>query len=162
MKRILTLITAIAVLHLTANAMDPVAKGKTNCCLGSYVIEKADYSIMVDGNALKTFVVSYENSDMTVLIGIDDSEKKRTSFLVQSDDLTVQYKCNRKYFGVNKACDEYIKEGFETDDTVLNREEYFHQRVITKDKKTDIEYIKLISVYFPQLVTDYEKVFAVK
>ncbi len=31
-----------------------------------------------------------------------------------------------------------------------------------RDPKSDIEHMKLISVYFPKLVKDYEKVFAVK
>lgn len=162
MKKILALITCIALLQLTGNAMDPVAQGKTFCCLGNYVIEKADYQMIIDGNAIKTFVVSYENSDMTITIGLDDSNKKCTSYIVQSDDLTIQYDCNRKHFGVNRVSEKYIKEGFETDDSSLNRTEYFRQKVITSKKKSNIDQVKLISVFFPKLVTDYETVFAVK
>jgi hypothetical protein len=162
MKRILSLITILSVLSLTGFAKAPVAKGKTHCCLGTYVVEKAIDPISVDGKAIKTFIVSYENSDLTVKIGVDKSDKKCIKYIVVSDDLQIQYDCNRQYFGVSKLDKKYLDDGFATSDINLDRRQYFYQKCITQDNKNEIDHVKLISVYFPKLVKDYEKVFAVK
>lgn len=162
MKRILSLFIVATLLGTAGFAMDPVAKGKTNSCLGNYVIEKASDPVMVNGNALETFVVSYENSDITLTVAVDESDKKCTSYLVQSDQLTMQYDCNGKYFGVKAVDRKYKTDGLATDKEHLNRQQYFHQKVITQLEKSKIDHVKLISVYFPQLVTNYEEVFAVK
>jgi hypothetical protein len=145
---------------LTGFAKGPVAEGKTYCCLGNYVVDNAIDPIYVDGKALKTFIVSYENSDLTVRIGIDNSDRKCTRFIVLSDELEIQYKCNGTYFGVERLDREYLNDGMSTSDLSLDRSEYFHQKVITPLRQSDIDYVKLISVYFPKLVKDYEKVFA--
>lgn len=162
MKRILSSIFIALLFTLVSNAMDPVATGKTNCCLGNYVIEKASNPILVDGTILETFVISYENSDAIVTVGVDKSNKKCTTYIVQSDNLSMQYDCNRKYFGVKKVDKKYSKDGYSSSDETINRSEYFNQRIITRLEKTELDHIKLISVYFPKLVTDYEEVFAVK
>ena len=161
MKKFLYLLTIpIFILSLSGFTKGPVAEGKTHCCLGNYVVDNAINPIYVDGKALKTFIVSYENSDLNVSIGIDKSDRKCTRFIVLSDELEIQYQCNGKYFGVKRLDREYLNDGMSTSDISLDRSEYFHQKVITQNLKSDIEYVKLISVYFPKLVKDYEKVFA--
>ena len=162
MKRIISLISLISLICFTAFAKGPVAEGKTYCCLGNYVVEKSVDPIVVDGKNLETYLVSYENSDMYVRIGIDRSDKKCTRYIVVSDDLSVQYDCNSKYFGVNKLGKEYFDDGLKTSDLTLNRSEYFHQKIISQVEKDEIEHVRLISVYFPKLVNEYETVFAVK
>ena len=64
------------------------------------------------------------------------------------------------YFGVERLDREYLNDGMSTSDLSLDRSEYFHQKIITPLRLSDIDYVKLISVYFPKLVKDYEKVFA--
>ncbi len=162
MKKIFSLLTVISLLSLSGYAKGPVAEGKTHCSLGNYVVDNAIDPIYVDGNALKTFVVSYENSDLNVRIGIDKSDRKCTRYIVVSDELEIQYACRRNSFGVQKLSKEYSDDGMSTSDLSLNREEYFHQKVITQNPKSELEHVKLISVFFPKLVKDYEKVFAVK
>jgi len=162
MKRITILIALLLVFNFASFAKAPVAKGKTNCCLGNYVIEKATDPIIVDGKALRSFVVSYENSDMTIIIGIDRSDKNCRKFIVVSDDLAVQYDCNGKYFGVKQVEDQYLDDGYITSDLAIDRSAYFHQKVITREPYSNIDHMRLISVYFPKLVKDYETVFAVK
>ena len=162
MKRMISFIAIACIISLSSFANDPIAKGKTHCCLGNYVVENAADPIMVDGVALESFVVSYDNSDMTVKIGIDKSDKKCTTYIVKSDDLTVQYDCNRKIFGVNHVNKKYLDDGLNTSGNLLDRSEYFHQKIITRNKYSELDHIKLISVYYPRLIMDYEKVFAVK
>lgn len=162
MKRILSLFVLISVLSLTGFSKAPVAKGKTHYCLGTYVVDKAIDPIMVDGKALKTFIVSYENSDLSVRIGIDKSDKKCTKYIVLSDDLEMQYDCTGNIFGVNRLDKQYLDDGYSTSDITLDRRQYFNQKVITQNSKKEIDHVKLISVFFPKLVKDYERVFAVK
>ena len=162
MKRMISLIAIVSILSLTCFAKAPVAKGKTHSSLGNYVVENAVNPIVVDGKELKTYVVSYENSDMTVRVGIDKSSKTCTKYIVVSDELTVQYECNKRVFGVKKVDKEYQNDGFVTTDLNLNKSEYFHQKVLTQLEMTDLEHVTLISVYYPKLVKDYENVFAVK
>ncbi|MBN1388637.1 MAG: hypothetical protein JW965_09340 [Bacteroidales bacterium] len=162
MKKFLYLFAISLILSPIGFAKGPVAEGKTYCCLGNYVVDNAIDPVYVDGKALKTFIVSYENSDLTVRVAIDKSDRKCTRFVVLSDELEILYQCNGKYFGVKRLDREYLNDGMSTSDLSLDRSEYFHQKVITQTKMSDIEYVKLISVYFPKLVKDYEKVFAFK
>ncbi len=162
MKRILSLFAATLIMGFATYAKGPVAKGKTYSSLGNYIVEVASTPVVFNGVELKTYVISYENSDMKVKVGVDDSKKRCTSYLVVSDELTIQYDCNGDYFGVKKAEKKYRKEGFSSSDLALNKSEYYHQKVLTRTQLTDIEHVQLISVYFPKLVTNYENVFAVK
>jgi hypothetical protein len=162
MKKIIGLFSIVALLIFSSFTNDPVAEGKTHCCLGNYVIEKASDPISVGGESLTTYSISYQNSDMKVRVGVDKSDKKCTSYIVVSDDLSMIYECNSHYFGVNKLDKNYQKDGLVTSENTLNREEYFHQKIISRSVKNEIDHVKLISVFFPKLVKDYEEVFAVK
>ncbi|MFO7755263.1 MAG: hypothetical protein R6V34_04685, partial [Bacteroidales bacterium] len=125
-------------------------------------IDRAVSLVFVDGNALETFAISYENSELSVRVGIDRSDKKCTRYLVLSDDLEVQYIASRKYFGVERVDREYLDDGLSTSDLTLDREAYFHQKLITQSRLDDTGYLKLIAVFYPKLVRDYEKVFAAR
>ncbi|MEA1886919.1 MAG: hypothetical protein U9N72_06900 [Bacteroidota bacterium] len=160
MKKFLFLFTIALILGPAGFTKAPVAEGKTHSCLGNYVVDNALDPIYVDGKALKTFIVSYENSDLNVRIGIDKSDRKCTRFIVLSDELEIQYQCKGNYFGVRRLGKEYLKDGLSTSDLSLDVSEYFHQKLISQQPKSEIDYVKLISVYFPRLVKDYDKVFA--
>lgn len=162
MKRVISLFALITVVSFTTFAKGPVAEGNTLCCLGTYVIEKAIDPIIINGKILPTFAISYENSDLTVRVGVDKTNKKSTSYIVVSDDLSIQYDCNSSYFGVKMLDKQYLDDGFATSNLALDKSEYFHQKVITRQVSKEIDCVKFISVYFPKLVNDYEKVFAVK
>ena len=162
MKRMISFIAIALVVSIASFAKAPVATGKTHSSLGTYVVEKATNPLIVNGVELKTFIVTYENSDLTVRVGIDKSDKKCTKYVVVSDELAIQYDCNGKYFGVKKVDKKYHTEGYKTSELSLDKSEYFHQKVLTQTKLTDIEHVQLISVFFPKLVKNYENVFAVK
>ncbi|HDZ41734.1 MAG TPA: hypothetical protein ENH59_08690 [Bacteroidetes bacterium] len=162
MKKFLCFLAIASVLSLAGFSKGPVAQGKTHSCLGNYVVDKAVKPISVDGKELETFIVNYENSDLNVRIGIDRSDKKCTRYIVLSDDLEIQYMCNGKYFGVQRLNKRYQDDGLSTSELSLDREEYYHQKVITQSVTSEKDHLKLISVYFPRLVKNYEKVFAFK
>lgn len=162
MKKLLTILSVSILICLPALASDPVAEGNTNHELGAYIIEKSLAPIIVDARILTTYEVSYENSDMTVRIAIDDSDKKCRKLIVVSDHLNIQYNCDGRIFGVHLLEDGYTDDGLSNSKLYLDNSEYFRQKVISQSAKTEMDQIKLISVYFPKLVKDYERVFAVK
>lgn len=162
MKKLLTLLSVSILIFSSSLAMDPVAEGKTNHELGAYVIEKSVAPLIVDARILPTYEVSYENSDMTIKIAIDDNDKDCRKLIVVSDHLAIQYNCDGKIFGVSLLEEKYGDDGISDSRLYLNNTEYFRQKVISQSAKNDIDQIKLISVYFPKLVKDYERAFAVR
>ena len=71
-----------------------------------------------------------------------------------SDKLSVQYVCNRYYFGVEKLGKEFESEGYKTSDAALNRSEYFHQKILSASDRTEVENTQLIAAYFPMLLNN--------
>ncbi|MFO7851803.1 MAG: hypothetical protein ACQERS_07165 [Bacteroidota bacterium] len=138
----------------------PVAQGKTNSELGIYTIDKADKLEMIKGEPLRAYRIIYENSPDTVTVAVDDNRKEITRFLVISDELVVEYVCNKTSFGASIIGERFAKEGFSTPTEKLDRQQYFHQKIICMEAKTETEYLSLISVYFPKLIKDYSKIYS--
>jgi len=128
-----------------------VAKGPTYTALGNYTIETADNAVPVNGEDCKAFVIRYENNPMEVTVAIC-KDRNCKKYVVLSDKLSVQYVCNDSYFGVEKLDKAFEKDGYKTSDSNLNRSEYFHQKVITPGKRSELEATQLIAAYFPMLL----------
>jgi hypothetical protein len=130
-----------------------IASGKTHTALGDYTIELADSPVLLNGEKLKAFTISYENSPLEVMV-IMNNDKKGMYYLALSDNLSIRYVNNGDFFGVQKI-DKTItigKTSYLTSDESLNRSEYFHQKVITSSELTDFDSISLIAAYFPILM----------
>ena len=95
-------------------------------------------------------------------MAVDDSMNGITRFLVISDDLVIEYICYNNSFGARLIDERFAEEGFSTSNQNLDRQEYYHQKVITQNPSTETEYLSLISVYFPKLIKDYSKIYAKK
>jgi hypothetical protein len=130
-----------------------VAGGKTHSALGDYKIEIADNPFTINGEQLKAYVISYQNSPLEVKVVIR-KDKKCKNYIVLSDKLSVQYVCNGDYFGVQKLEKSLEKDGLVTSDESLNRSEYFHQKLIAQGKQEEVEATQLIAAYFPMLLKD--------
>jgi hypothetical protein len=130
-----------------------VAGGKTHSALGDYKIELADNPVVINGEELKAYVITYQNSPMEVKVVIK-KDKKCKNYIVLSDKLSVQYVCNGDYFGVQKLDKSLQMDGLTTSDEALNRTEYYHQKLIVQGKQGDVEATQLIAAYFPMLVND--------
>ena len=130
-----------------------VAEGKTHSALGDYKIEIADNPVMLNGDKFTAFVISYQNTPVEVQVAIrKDRDCKK--YIVMSEKLCVQYVCNDNYFGVERLDKSLEKEGFTTSDQFLDRNEYFHQKVLTAGGGNEIDNIKLIAAYYPMLLKD--------
>ncbi len=158
MKRILIAAILTVAISAASFSKETVAKGQTHSALGTYKIEKADNPITVNGEELRTFVISYQNSPLKVTVAIRKDRKCKT-YYVLSDKLSVKYVCNENYFGVEKL-KSLATDGFTTSDEALNRSEYFHQKVIAPGYGPEIENTQLIAAYFPMLIR--EEVLAAK
>jgi hypothetical protein len=165
MKRILTISLAVlGVIALTsAGEMKTiVAQGKTNSPLGNFSIEKTDGLEMINGEALRSYEIVYENSTDTLIVAVDDSRKRITRYLVISDGLVVEYFCNKKAFGVKLVDDVFEEEGFYTARDRIDPREYYNQKIICGKPINETECLCLISVYFPKLSKDFNSIYATK
>ncbi len=159
MKRILLGTLLIFAFSMAASARKFVAEGKTHTSLGNYKIEMADEPVTFMGKELNAFVISWDNSNVEVTVAFDKS-RKGMKYYVLSENLSVQYVCNKSYFGVEKLDKALEKEGYKTSDASLNRQEYFHQKVITEGGKCDLENSRLIAAYYPMLLNNTENIIA--
>lgn len=159
-----SLLATVAILIISAfnvSAMLPVAQGNTNSILGKYTVEKADMLNMIQGEALRTYTIKYENAEDSLLVVVDDS-REELKFLVISDQLMMEYKCENNLFGAKIVSEYFQNEGYFTHRENLDRKQYFHQKLITQHPKSETEYISLISVYFPKLIMNTKKLYVNK
>lgn len=151
MKRVVLLAVLIFSVSFASFARKFLAEGKTNSALGNYKIEVDDSFITLNGKEHKAFVITYENSDLLVRVAVD-MDRKGKKYYVLSDNLSVQYVCTRKYFGVEKLDKVLEKDGYKTSEAALNRNEYFHQKVIKAGNGNPLENTKFIATFYPMLI----------
>jgi hypothetical protein len=161
MKKIILITLLIFVVTAVSFARKFVAEGKTFSALGNYKIEVADNYVMLGGTELKTFVISYENSDMEAKVAIQNCRNEKR-YIVICEALSVQYVCHGTYFGVELLDNAYEKDGHKTSSSALNRSEYFHQKAITTGENCELDQTKLIAAYFPLLLNNQENIIAEK
>ena len=153
MKKIFILAVIILISTTASFARKKVAEGVTYTALGNYKIEIADNPVTMQGKDCMTYVISYENTPMEVSVVIC-KDKKCKRYVVLSDKLSIQYVCNKDYFGVEKLGSNFEKEGYRTSDSALNRAEYFHQKVLAQGQGDELYNTQLIASYFPMLIND--------
>ena len=153
MKRILFTAVLIVAFSSASFSREFVAEGKTHSALGNYKIEMADQPLTINGEQLKAYVISYQNSPMEVTVAIRN-DKKCKDYIVLSDKLSVMYVCNGEYLGVQRLDATMKNDSFSSSDEALNRNEYFHQKLLVPGKQAELESTQLIAVYFPMLIKD--------
>jgi hypothetical protein len=159
MRRIVLTCLIVITAGLVLNARKPLATGSTFSALGDYMIEVAENPLLLDGKELETFVISYANTDMKVTVAINQTRNCR-KYYVLSDNLSVQYVCNSRYFGVERLDKDLKDKGFNTSNDALNHEEYYRQRLITDASGSSMDYTKLAAAYFPFLIQNPEGLLA--
>lgn len=161
MKRILIAMTLILAMSISSFARKFVAEGQTFTALGNYKIEIADNPFTLMGKEMKAFIISYENTNLEVTVAFD-KRKNGMTYYVLSPSLSVKYSCNGRYFGVARLDNELENDGYRTSDSALNRGEYFHQKVLATVVNCDLENSKLIAVYYPMLISNFENILATR
>ncbi len=153
MKKIFFAGVLALVLSSVSFAGEVVASGTTHTSLGKYRIVSSDKTVMVNGENLKAYLITYENSPMEVTVLVQP-EKKCKNYIVLSDKLSIQYVCNGDYFGVQRLETPFNMDGFTSSDEALNRSEYFHQKLIEPGKLSEVQSTELIASFFPRLIKD--------
>jgi hypothetical protein len=128
-----------------------VAEGDTHTPFGRYTINLQKDPLMLEGEQVKQYRITYENSPISVLVVVDKEEKCK-NYIVVSNGLSVMYKCNGQYFGINRIDEKYKKEGFVTDDKILDKNNYFHQKVISLGQLEEVDATTYIAAYYPALI----------
>ena len=153
MKKVALFAILILTVSLASRGNNLVTKGQSNSAFGNYKIEKLDDHMILKAKQLDQYLISYENSDVKVIVAID-KQKKCKKYYILSDQIPVQYECNGTYFGLKKIDKELINSGYQTSMEQLNREEFFHQRVLTSEMVGTIDHLILIASYYPGLFKD--------
>jgi hypothetical protein len=128
-----------------------IAKGDSNTPFGKYTIEVCDQPLMLAGEELKCYLITYENFPETVKVYID-KEKKCKNYVVVTEGLSVTYTCDGEFFGVNKVDPKFKSAGITTNDDLLDRSNYFHQKVIARGVTEEFDATRLIASYYPVLI----------
>jgi hypothetical protein len=121
--------------------------------LGSYTIQESSKALKIGDEALKTYELSYTNSDTPVLIGVKKT-KKCMNFIVRTANFEMEYVCNKHVFGVKRVNQNYQTIPAEKINAMLDNSDYFRQRVISQNPKTEPELLGLIACYFPSLIRE--------
>jgi hypothetical protein len=161
MKRMITATVLVLLISTVAFGRKFVADGKTHTAFGNYKIELADNPVNLKGTDCKAYIISYENSPMEVTVVVS-KERNCKRYVVLSDKLSVQYVCNKDYFGVARLDKSFEQDGCKTSDSALNKGEYFHQKVLGPGQKPELEATQLIAAYFPMLLNDSEGITAAR
>jgi len=156
MKKALLLIGLALFLGGYANAQGDkafsrkVAEGNTNTPFGKYKIELNSEPVMLEGEAVTSYRITYEKSPVSVVVLVD-KEKKCKNYIVISESLSIMYTCNGQFFGVNIIDPKYNKEGYMTDNKRLDRANFYHQKLIVLGKQEEVDATALIASYYPFL-----------
>ncbi|MBN1821839.1 MAG: hypothetical protein JXR31_14690 [Prolixibacteraceae bacterium] len=127
--------------------------GSSLSAFGKYSVELSDIPMKLDGKEVKTYELTYENAERSVMIGVLP-ERNCTNFILKTDMFEIEYVCNKGIFGVKKIQKEYANISKDVNEAVLDKVGYYAQRVITQNPKTEEELLGLIACYFPALVKD--------
>lgn len=150
MKRITLIALLLITVSMVSMGNNIVAKGQSNTTFGDYKIEQLDQHMILNGKELDQFMITYEKSDIKVMVVVD-KQKKCKKYYVLTDKLPVQYECNGTYFGIKKLDKELSTQGFSTSLGELNREEFYHQKVLTSETTATVDHLHLIASFYPGL-----------
>lgn len=120
---------------------------------GKYVIMEAEVPMMIDNQTVKTYEVEYENAASPVRIGVI-KELNCITFLVRTSEFEVQYSCEKGVFGVKKMDNQYRELPEKDSHSKLSKTNFYSQRIICRQHKSDEELLGLIACYFPSLVDE--------
>lgn len=151
---ILTICVALVSLGASAKTKDGKAlTGNSLTEFGKYTVTVSEVPMIINNEAVKTYDLNYENTNNPVKIGVVQ-EKECAKYIVRSDEFEIQYSCNKGVFGAKKIESKYRTLPKEEMNEKLDNVNYFAQRVICTNKKSEDELLGLIACYFPALVND--------
>jgi hypothetical protein len=80
--------------------------------------------------------------------------KKCRNFIVRTDNFEIEYICNNHVFGVRKVNKDYCAVDASKVNELLDNFQFYAQKVISQNPKTEEELLGLIACYFPSLIKE--------
>jgi hypothetical protein len=161
MKKLVLILLLTSILVPRGIAGKFFSDGDSFTKFGKYKIESSESPTISKEEVQKTYLITYENSGLTLLVTVVKSGDE-IKYITTSDALSVQYVSHGICFGVEKIDEKYLASALKTSDTAFNRYEYFHQKVITSWELTEFEKIKLIAAYYPALLNNIDNLIIAK
>jgi hypothetical protein len=127
--------------------------GQTLTELGQYKISTTDKAMKINDESLKTYELCYSGCKSPVFIGVKNS-KQCKNFIVRSNNFEVEYVCKKHVFGVKRINKDYQTISTAVIDDMMDNADFFRQRIISQNPKTEEELLGLIACYFPSLLKD--------
>ena len=151
---ILTMNLLLVCLFTTAKETgNTLLSGQSLTELGQYSIRSSSEALKIGNEALKTYELKYSNSDSPVLIGVKKT-KKCMNFIVRANNFEVEYICNKHVFGAKRINKDYQTISTALINEMMDNADFYTQRVISQNPKTELELLGLIACYFPSLIKD--------
>jgi len=150
------LMSCLLMVSLFATAKEKgtsLISGQSLTELGQYSIRTSTEAMTVGNEMLKTYELSYTNSDSPVLIGVKKT-KKCMNFIVRTDNFEIEYVCNKNVFGVKRIDKKNQTVSSAVINEMLDNAEFYSQRVISQYPKSEEELLGLIACYFPSLIKE--------
>ncbi|NEW84686.1 MAG: hypothetical protein GZ094_20285, partial [Mariniphaga sp.] len=133
---------------LTGNSIN--LKGSSNTTLGSYEIKELP-PVSFNGELLRTFELTYENAQYSVLINLDERTNCK-DYIVRSKNLEVRYSCKKASFGVQLLSGKQMKYKPELNALFLSQDEFVKQQKISEGTLPIASALGLIASYYPSLL----------
>jgi hypothetical protein len=151
---ILTVCLLLVCFFATAKGIGTaLLSGQSLTNLGQYEIRTSANALKIGNEALKTYEIKYENCDSPVLVGVKKG-KKCMNFIVRTDNFEAEYACNKHVFGVKRINKDYQTIPSDVINEMMDNFDFYTQRVISQNPKTEEELLGLIACYFPSLIKD--------
>ena len=157
--KLLALIVCVALIGVSASAKIKDGRSITGNSLtdfGKYTVVNSDVPMVVGNKAVPTYDLTYENTSETIQIGLV-KEKGCTNFIVRAGEFEIQYACRKGAFGVKKLEKRFQKIPKDKVEAKLNKVNYYSQRIICQNEKSEDELLGLIACYFPTLINQEYK-----
>lgn len=113
-----------------ATRLNSELAGISHTDFSKYSITEINNPMKVNGEALKTYELTYENTTQTFTIGVLKS-KKCKSFIVRSESFEIAYLCNKGVFGVKKLTSKQRNLSASITKKYLDQNQYQMQKIIT-------------------------------
>ena len=129
-------------------------KGSSNTVLGDFEIKELPVTDL-KGENLRTFELSYEKAQKTVLIYLEERANCK-DYVVRSKNLEVTYKCKKNSFGVQLVPAKHQKYKPELNARFLLQDEFAKQGKISEGELPIETALGTIASYYPNLLIKIE------
>lgn len=143
------LVLTVTMFSFTANASTVV--GESNTDMGKYWLKEASVAIEVNGEALPTYVIHYDNYANPVYVGVLKTKKCKT-YIVRTEGIEVVYTCKNGTFGIGYTPKKLATLPASEVKEKLDRQSFLNQRVISSNNLSEKKHLGLIASYLPEVI----------